>query len=94
VGSLQGNISIPRPPDWVVPRWETRWNRAYHLNECETFVREKLTLAADYRLIILPIADEAFGNRPDPYAHHFIPVTKPLAEVVIYRKLPRQPYVR
>ena len=94
VGGLQGNISIARPPDWVVPRWETRWNRAYHLNESEIFIREKLSLTSDYRSIILPVADEAFGNRPDPYSHHFIPVAKPLAEVVIYRKLQLRSYVR
>lgn len=94
VGGLQGKISIPRPPDWVVPRWETRWNRAYHLNESEIFVREKISLASDYRLIQLPWADEAFGNRPDPYSHHFIPVAQPLAEVVIYKKLQGPPYVR
>ena len=94
VGGLQGNISIARSPDWVVPRWETRWNRAYHLNESEIYLREKPSLASDYHLINLPWADDAFGNRPDPSAHHFIPVAKPLAEVVIYRKLQPRPYVR
>jgi len=94
VGGLQGNISLARPPDWVVPRWETRWNRTYHLNESEVFIREKLSLASDYCLINLPWADEAFGNRPDPYSHHFIPVAKPLAELVIYRKLQLRSYVR
>jgi len=94
VGGLQGNISLARPPDWVVPRWETRLNRSYHLNESEIFIREKLSLASDYRLINLPWADEAFGNRPDPYSHNFIPAAEPLAEVVIYRKLQIPPYVR
>ena len=35
LGGLQGNISLARPPDWVVLRWYTRWNRDYHLNESE-----------------------------------------------------------
>ena len=94
VGGLQGKISLTRPPDWVVPRWETRWNRSYHLNDSELYIRDKLSLATDYRLINLPWADEAFGNRPDPYSHHFIPVAQPLAEVVIYKKLQVPSYVR
>jgi len=94
VGGLQGKISLPRPPDWVVPRWETRWNRSYHLNESEIFVRERISLVSDYRLINLPWADEAFGNRADPYSHHFIPVAQPLAEAVIYKKIQPPSYAR
>jgi hypothetical protein len=87
VGGLQGKVSVSRAPDWVVPRWETRWNRAHHLNESETFIWEKLPLASDYFPIILPCEDEIFGNNPDPFTHRFIPAARPLAEVVIYRKL-------
>jgi 4-amino-4-deoxy-L-arabinose transferase-like glycosyltransferase len=91
VGGLQTPISISQSPDWVVPRWVTRWNRNYHLNESELFIKEKLPLGSDYCRIILPFADEEFGNIADPYAHRFIPDPQPLAEIEIYKKLgPRQ----
>jgi hypothetical protein len=87
VGGLQGNISPSRPPDWVVPRWDVRWNRAYHLHESEKYIKEKLSLASDYQAIPLPCADETFGDNPDPYSHRFIPSAKPLAKIIIYRKI-------
>lgn len=87
VGGLQGNISLSRPPDWVVSRWTTRWNRTYHLNESELFIKKKLHLATDYERIVLPFADEEFGDIADPYAHRFIPEPQPLAKMVIYKKL-------
>jgi hypothetical protein len=86
IGGLQGKVSISRDPDWVVPRWETRWNRFYHLNESERFIQEKLSLASDYYPIILPCEDEAFGNNPNPYSYRFVPAAEPLPDVVIYRK--------
>jgi len=86
VGGLQSPISLSRPPDWVVPRWITRWNRTYRLNESELFAKEKLPLAKDYERIVLPFADEDFGNIADPYAHRFIPEERPLAKIIIYRK--------
>ena len=92
VGGLQGKVSISRAPDWVVPRWEVRWNRFYHLNESEVFIREKLPLASDYLPIILPVEDEAFGNNPDPLSYRFIPAARPLAELAIYKKLQPRPY--
>ena len=91
VGGLQSLISLSQPPDWVVPRWVTRWNRTYHLNESELFIKEKLPLGSDYCRIVLPFADEEFGNIADPYAHRFIPDPQSLAEIEIYKKLgPRQ----
>ena len=91
IGGLQGHISPSRPPDWVVSRYEIRYNRDYHLQDSEKFIREQLSLAADYQAIILPWEDEPFGNRADPYYHRFVPADRPLAQVVIYKKLtPRQ----
>jgi 4-amino-4-deoxy-L-arabinose transferase-like glycosyltransferase len=91
IGGLQGKLSPSRLPDWVVSRYEIRYNRNYQLQDAEKFIREKLSLAADYQAIILPWEDEPFGNRPDPYYLRFVPVARPLAQVVIYKKLtPRQ----
>jgi hypothetical protein len=93
VGGLQSPISLSESPDWVVPRWVTRWNRTYRLNESELFIQEKLPLASDYYRIVLPFADEEFGNIADPYAHRFIPEPQPLAKMVIYRKKSPSPNV-
>ncbi|MDO9533310.1 MAG: glycosyltransferase family 39 protein [Deltaproteobacteria bacterium] len=93
IGGLQGKISPSRPPDWVVSRYEIRYNRNYQLQDAEKFIREKLSLTADYQAIILPWEDEPFGNRPDPYYHRFVPATKPLAQIVIYKKLTRRQHV-
>jgi hypothetical protein len=87
IGGLQGNISPSRPPDWVVPRWYVRWNRAYQLNDSEKYIKEKLALVSNYQAIPLPYADETFGNNPDPYSHRFIAPDKPQAKIIIYRKL-------
>ena len=35
IGGLQGHISLSRPPDWVVPRCEIRYNRDYQLQDSE-----------------------------------------------------------
>jgi 4-amino-4-deoxy-L-arabinose transferase-like glycosyltransferase len=86
IGGLQGSISLCESPSWVVPRWDTRWNRVYRLNDSELFIKEKLSLASDYQPITLPCADEIYGNRPDPYCHRFMPQTEPLAHLIIYRK--------
>jgi hypothetical protein len=91
IGGLQGHISPSRLPDWVVSRYEMRYNRNYQLQDSEKFIRENLSLAADYQAIILPWEDEPFGNRADPYYHRFVPAARPLAQIVIYKKLtPRQ----
>jgi len=93
IGGLQGTISLDGSPAWVVPRWETRWNRAYRLNDSELFIKDKLSLASDYQPITLPCADEPYGNRPDPYSHRFMPEADPPARLVIYKKLRPRPYV-
>jgi hypothetical protein len=75
----------------VVPRHEIRYNRNDHLQDAEKFIREQLSLAADYQAIFLPWEDEPFGNRADPYYHRFVPAGRRLPQVVIYKKLaPRQ----
>ena len=71
----------------MVSRWETRWDRTYHLQDAEKFIREQLSLASDYQPITLPYADEMFGNNPDPSNHRFIPEAEPLTQIVIYGKL-------
>jgi hypothetical protein len=93
IGGLQGPIASSRPPEWVVPRWTIRWNRTYRLNESELFIQEKLPLASDYCQIVLPFAEEAFGNIADPYEHRFIPEVQPLAQIVIYRKKAPSPTI-
>jgi 4-amino-4-deoxy-L-arabinose transferase-like glycosyltransferase len=86
IGGLQGHISPSRPPDWVVSRYEIRYNRNYQLQDSEKFIRENLSLAADYQAITLPWEDEPFGNRADPYYHRFVPTTNPLIRATIYKK--------
>jgi 4-amino-4-deoxy-L-arabinose transferase-like glycosyltransferase len=93
IGGLQGRISLSRPPDWVVSRYEIRYNRDYKLQDSEKFIREKLSLATDYQAIILPWEDEPFGNQADPYHHRFVPAARPLAQIVIYKKLTPRPNV-
>jgi hypothetical protein len=93
LGGLQGNISPSRPPDWVVSRYEMRYNRDYQLQDSEKFIREKLSLATDYQAIVFPWEDEPFGNRADPYYHRFVPAASPLARIVIYKKLTPRPNV-
>ncbi|MCK9376074.1 MAG: glycosyltransferase family 39 protein [Syntrophobacterales bacterium] len=86
IGGLQGNIAIPSSPDWVVPRWETRWNRVYHLNYSEIISRAKLSSNSEYYPLVLSFEDEAFGNIPDPYEHRFIPLAQSRHKMVVYKK--------
>ncbi len=93
IGGLQGNTRVSRPPDWVVLRWETRWNRVLHLTDSEILTREKLSSTSDYYPIVLPFEDEAFGNIPDPYDHRFIPRAHSVHKMVVYKKVPVSPHV-
>ena len=68
IGGCRAKFHLSRPPDWVVPRCETRWNRNYHLNDSEKFIRTSFSLAADYQADNVAGEDEAFGNQPDPYS--------------------------
>lgn len=87
IGGLQGRVSVSRPPDWVVSRYEIRYNRDYQLQDSEKFIRENLSLADDYQAIRLPWEDEPFGNRADPYYHRFVPAARPLAQAVVYKRV-------
>jgi hypothetical protein len=85
-GGLQGHLHLTRPPDWLVPRWYTRWNRQYDLNASEVLIRQLLSHTTDYQRVALAGEDEIFGNQPDPYFHHFIPPMESLPPLVIYEK--------
>jgi hypothetical protein len=86
LGGLQGWANLPtKPPDWIVKRWYTRWNRDYVLNASEAYILNNLRLPQDYQRVIMPWEDEIFGNRADPYYHRFIP-PEPMIRMVIYRK--------
>ncbi|MFZ5451694.1 MAG: ArnT family glycosyltransferase [Thermodesulfobacteriota bacterium] len=86
LGGLEGRVPAKeKPPQWVVQRWHTRWNRQYRLNDSEAFIRRKLRLPVDYEALVLPFEDEAFGNRPDPYFHRFLPEASPMNRLTIYR---------
>lgn len=86
LGGLQGTISLKRPPDWLILRSFTRWNRKYDLNESERVTRHLLAQPNAYRAITLPYEDEIFGNIPDPFYHRFIPPIEPSPPLVIYEK--------
>jgi len=84
IGGLQGNSLITPPPEWLVLRWYTRWNRQYDLNDSEHAIRQLLSEPGAYRAVTLSGEDEIFGNQPDPYFHRFIPPIKSVAQLVIY----------
>jgi len=91
LGGLKGPIPLTRPPDWMVLRWHTRWNRYYDLNEPEVLIRQLLSNSTDYQPVILPAEDEMFGNQPDPLFHRFLPPVVSTAPLVVYeKKLPAQ----
>ncbi len=94
LGGLQGPTLLTRPPDWMVLRWDTRWNRHYDLNEPEILIRQLLSHGNDYRPVILPGKDEIFGNQPDPLYHRFIPPMELLAPLVVYEKNEKNPPAR
>jgi hypothetical protein len=85
LGGLQGRVPSPgERPDWVVKRWDTRWNRKSVLNTSEKFILTSLRLKDDYDAKVLPATDEIYGNRPDPFYHRFVPARHPIASLVIY----------
>jgi len=88
IGGLQGRVLLgpEELPDWVVKRWYTRWDRDQNLISSEAFIREKLKLEKDYQMVVLPYEDEIFGNRADPYYHHFVPPVEPINRITVYRK--------
>ena len=73
-------------PRWVVKRFNTRTNREGVLNKSEELILSYPRLVRDYEAIELPYPDELFGNRADPYYHHFFPPSEPYPKLTIYRK--------
>ena len=89
IGGLQEHTPMSPPPDWLVLRWYTNWNRHSDLNESERVIRQLIAPPGAYQPITLPYEDEIFGNDPDPLFHRFIPAIESLPPLVIYaRKLP------
>lgn len=89
VGGLQGRVPLPgERPDWVVERWHTRRRPNSNLIKSSDFIRKNLHLQKDYQALVLPYEDEMFGDRADPYFHHFVPTLAPLANLTIYQKRP------
>ena len=87
LGGLQGDVpSWGASPDWVVKRWDIRWDRNYELIKSEKFILDNVRLTTDYEALTLPYEDEVFGNRADPYYHRFLPETEPINQIIIYRK--------
>ncbi len=85
LGGLQDRVPPPGEfPQWVVVRWDTKWNREDELRKSEAFIRDHLNLSRDYQAVILPNEDEAYGNRADPYYHRFIPLKEHIARLVVY----------
>jgi hypothetical protein len=76
-------------PDWVINRWYKRWDRNLELIKSEKYILHNLRLPEDYEALDLPAEDETFGNRADPFYHHFLPETEPVNHIIIYRKKTR-----
>jgi 4-amino-4-deoxy-L-arabinose transferase-like glycosyltransferase len=87
LGGLQHNMPLSQQPDWLVLRWYTRWNRDYDLNESEKLIRQLISDPAKYQQVDVAAEDEIYGNRADPYFHHFMPRTEPLSPVAVYEKI-------
>jgi hypothetical protein len=87
VGGLQWRQTPPGDlPPWVVKRCDTRLNREKLLSRSEELILHYPRLFQDYQAIVLPYPDELFGNRADPYYHHFVPPAEPFTRLVVYRK--------
>ena len=86
LGGLEGRVPPKGElPQWVVKRWHLRWNRQYRWGAADDYIRHQLQLPVDYEAIVLPFEDEAFGNRPDPFFHRFLPDPSPINRLIIYR---------
>jgi hypothetical protein len=89
LGGFQNNLHADAEnPDWVIVRRRTFLTRDNQLPASRRQA-DDLDLARDYDKIILPAPDEPFGNRPDPYHHHFIPPREPFEHAAIYRRIGR-----
>ncbi len=88
IGGLQGPIAKNEAPDWVVRRRDVRISRDRLLFGARIF-SDSLDLEHNYELVKTTIADDEFGNRPDPTYHKFISLEEPMAMIEIYRKKDR-----
>ncbi|MFZ5426631.1 MAG: ArnT family glycosyltransferase [Thermodesulfobacteriota bacterium] len=86
IGGLQGPISPAEKPDWIAMRRDVRVNRDGFLFAPREFILTRLDLANDYERVELPMPDETFGNRADPYFHYFVPAGPPQSPLVVYRR--------
>ncbi len=73
-------------PRWVVKRFNTGTDRQGLLNRSEELILRYPRLAREYEAIVLPYPDEPYGNRADPYHHHFLPPSEPFPKLTIYRQ--------
>ncbi len=87
IGSLQGRLPANVSPDWVVKHYPTQWNRDYEPHQAETFIRRNIIPSKDYKVVAVIYEDEIYGNIPDPYHHHFSPLSEPLGPATIYRRI-------
>ncbi len=87
IGGLQGDVPQGTgSPDWVIKRWQLRWDRNLEMNASDQYILHYLRLNKDYEALNLPEEDEIFGNRADPYYHRFLQETEPVNHIIIYRK--------
>ena len=83
VGGLQGQVLLPE----VNPPWVVKLKEYFYANASDYFIKGKLQLNYAYEAITLPYPDDRFGNRPDPFYHHFIPPREPYDHLIVYRKI-------
>ncbi len=87
LGGLQGRVPPPgNLPRWVVKRHISRRFRENTLSKTDDYILNQVPLGEEYEPVILPHADETFGNRSDPYWHRFLPPAPPYIPLVIYRQ--------
>jgi hypothetical protein len=73
-------------PAWVVKRAYTRGNRDRLLNQSESLIIHYPRLSQEYQTIILPEPDDDFGNRADPFYHHFMAPSEPFIHLTVYHR--------
>jgi 4-amino-4-deoxy-L-arabinose transferase-like glycosyltransferase len=87
MGGLQGRpLEAERSPDWVVYLKRYTKSGQTTINNPVKFIQNNLKLNMDYERIKLPYPDDYYGNRPDPYFHHFVIPTNLPGYIEIYQK--------
>jgi len=90
LGGLQGRVPSPEnPPQWVVKNLISRRYREDTFTKSDDYILNHLALKEKYEPVVLPYPDETYGNREDPYYHHFVPPAPPYYPLVIYRQKPK-----